>query len=153
MIRSASVIVGVALALAPLCASAAAQFGTIEEATALVKKAIAYLDKNGREKSFDEFSKEGGPFADRDLYVVVYDMKGLALAHPNPKWRGKNMMELRDPKGRSWVKERTEAAQKSPSGYQDNQIFNPVTKKVQAKRSYWERHGDLIFVSGAYVKQ
>lgn len=152
MFRLAYVIAGLTLALAPLRAPAAGEHGTIDEARALVKKAIVYLDRNGRDKSFDEFSKSPGPFADRDLYVVVYDMQGLALAHPNPKWRGKNMMELRDPKGRSWVKERTEAAQKTPTGYQDNEIFNPTTKKVEAKRSYWERHGDLIFVSGAYVK-
>jgi cytochrome c len=139
------------VALASLCASAG-DVGTIDEARALVKKAIAYADKNGRDKAFDEFSKSPGPFVDRDLYIVVYDMDGLALAHPNPKWRGKNMMEMRDQSGHNWVKERTELAKKAPSGLQDTQIFNPMTKKVEPKRNYWERHGDLIFISGAYVK-
>ena len=135
----------------PLLAFASDQ-GTIDEAKALVKRAVAYYDKNGGEKSFEDFSKSPGPFVDRDLYVVVYDMKGLALAHPNPKWRGKNMMEVRDQSGHNWVKERTELAMTQASGLQDTQIFNPVTKKVEPKRVYWERHGDFIFVSGAYVK-
>lgn len=116
------------------------------------KKAAAYVDKNGREKAFDDFSKSPGPFVHRDLYVVVYDMGGLALAHPNPKWRGKNMMDLRDQGGRNWVKERTGLARTQSSGLQDTQIFNPITKKVEPKRVYWERHGDLIIASGAYVK-
>ena len=143
-----------ALALAACClaASAAGEFGTLDEAKALVKKAVAYADRNGAPKAFEEFSKSPGPFVDRDLYVVVYDMQGLALAHPNPKWRGKNMLEIRDQSGRSWVKERTELARKQSSGLQDTQIFNPTTKKVEPKKVYWERHGDLIFASGAYVK-
>jgi hypothetical protein len=152
MTRIISSIAAAALALASFCASAASEYGTLDEAKALVKKAAAYVDKNGREKSFDEFSKSPGPFVDRDLYVVVYDMQGLALAHPNPKWRGKNMMEIRDQSGRSWVKERTDLAQKQSSGLQDTEIFNPVTKKVEPKKVYWERHGDLIIISGAYVK-
>jgi hypothetical protein len=152
MIRITSFIAAAVLALASFCACAASEYGTLDEAKALVKRAAAYVDKNGREKSFDEFSKSPGPFVDRDLYVVVYDMQGLALAHPNPKWRGKNMMDIRDQNGRSWVKERTELAQKQSSGLQDTEIFNPVTKKVEPKKVYWERHGDLIFISGAYVK-
>ena len=152
MTRITSFLAAAGLALASLCASAAAEFGTLDEAKALVKKAVAYADKNGNQKAFDEFSKSPGPFVDRDLYVVVYDMQGLALAHPNPKWRGKNMMDIRDQSGRSWVKERSELAQKQSSGLQDTQIFNPVTKKVEPKKVYWERHGDLIFISGAYVR-
>ena len=126
--------------------------GTAAEATAMVDKAIAHIKKVGREKAFADFSSKKAPWVDRDLYVVVYDMQGLALAHPNPKWRGKNMMDIRDQSGRSWVKERSELAQKQASGLQDTEIFNPVTKKVEPKKVYWERHGDLIFISGAYVK-
>ena len=150
MSRTLKLLASVGIALASFCA-AAAEFGTIDEAKALVKKAVVYADKNGRDKAFEEFSKSPGPFVDRDLYVVVYDMQGLALAHPNPKWRGKNMMDVRDPSGHNWVKERTDLAQKQANGLQDTQIFNPVTKKVEPKKVYWERHGDLIFVSGAYV--
>ena len=152
MIRIITAVASFAIAAASTLASAAGDHGTFDEAKALVKRAIAYEDKNGPEKSFDEFSKSPGPFVDRDLYVVVYDMRGLALAHPNPKWRGKNMMDMRDQSGHNWVKERTDLARTQSSGTQDTQIFNPVTKKVEPKRLYWERHGDLIFASGAYVK-
>lgn len=124
--------------------------GTEEEAQAMVKKAIAYYQKNGREKAMAEFQKNPGAFVDRDLYISVYNFKGDSLSHINPKHVGKNMIDLRDPDGKYLVRERLEAAKKSSSGWQDYKFFNPVSKKVEPKRMYWEKHDDLIFACGAY---
>src|SRR5215212_2243070 len=55
--------------------------GTAAEATAMVDKAIAHIKKAGRDKAFADFNNKSGPFTDRDLYVVVYDMKGKVIAH------------------------------------------------------------------------
>ena len=137
-------------ALISLAALAAGEHGSVEEAHALVKKAIAYYDKVGRDKAFADFSRSPGPFVDRDLYVVVYDMEGRSLAHINPKMVGKNLIDMRDGDGRYLVKERAEAARTATNGWQDIRFFNPISKKVQPKRVYWERHGDLLFSSGAY---
>ena len=130
--------------------SADAERGTTQEAEALVKKAIAYYKKNGREKSMAEFSKSPGPFVDRDLYVTVYTMNADALAHINPKMVGKNMMELRDADGKYHIKERMEAAQKGTSGWQDFKFFNPMTKKIEIKTNYVETYDNLIFSAGAF---
>ena len=46
------------------------------EATAMVEKAIAHIKKVGREKALADFDNPKGGFTDRDLYVVVYDLKG-----------------------------------------------------------------------------
>jgi signal transduction histidine kinase len=137
-------------AIVSFAALAAGEYGTVEEAQALVRKAIVHYDKQGREKAFADFSRSPGPFVDRDLYVVVYDMEGRSLAHINPKMVGKNLIDMRDGDGRYLVKERAEAARTATSGWQDIRFYNPVTKKVQPKRVYWERHGDLLFSSGAY---
>lgn len=134
-------------------AAAASDVGSVEEAQALVKKAIAHYDKVGREKALADFSRSPGPFVDRDLYVVVYDMEGRALAHINPKMLGKNLIDMRDGDGRFLVRERSEAARKAASGWQDVKFFKPVSKKIEPKRVYWERHGDLLFSSGAYKQQ
>ena len=120
------------------------------EAEAMVKKAIAFYKKNGKEKSMAEFIKNPGPFVDRDLYVTVYNPAGDALAHINPKMVGKNMMELRDADGKYHIRERMEASQKAPSGWQDFKFFNPVSKKIEPKRMYWEKHDNLVFACGAY---
>ncbi|MBO0759196.1 MAG: histidine kinase, partial [Bradyrhizobiaceae bacterium] len=61
--------------------SLAAEFGTKEEAQALVKKAIAFIKEQGPEKAYAEFTDRGGKFVDRDLYVVVYRLDGKVLAH------------------------------------------------------------------------
>ena len=146
MRRLAALALGVALSVGAF----ASEYGTLEEAQALVKKAIAHFDKVGAEKAFADLSTSPGPFVDRDLYVVVYDMNGRSLAHINHKMIGKALMDMRDGDGHYLVKERIEAARTAPSGWQDIKFYNPVTKKVEPKRVYWERHGDLLFSSGAY---
>lgn len=131
-------------------AFASADRGTEQEAHALVKKAIAFYEKNGRDKAMAEFQKQPGPFVDRDLYVTVYDMKGDCLSQINPKMVGKNMLDLRDADGVHLIKDRVEGARKADSGWQDYKFFNPVTKKIEPKRVYWEKRDDIIFAAGAY---
>ena len=97
-----------------------------------------------------EFVKTPGPFVDRDLYVTVYTMQADALAHINPRMVGKNMMELRDADGKHHIKERMEAAQKGEHGWQDFKFYNPVSKKIEPKRMYWEKFDNLVFACGAY---
>lgn len=123
---------------------------TRAEAQAMVKKAIEYYQKNGRDKALAEFAKSPGPFVDRDLYVTVYNLQGDALAHINPKMVGKNMMELRDGDGKYHIRERMEAAAKGVSGWQDFKFFNPVSKKIEPKEMYWEKYDKLVFACGAY---
>lgn len=133
--------------------AAAVSYGTVQEAEAMVKKAVVFYKKHGKEKAVAEFQKNPGPFVDRDLYVTVYDLEGNALSHINPKMVGKNMMDLRDPSGKYHIKERIETARKEISGWQDFQFFNPQTKKVEPKRMYWEKHDNIVFAAGAYKPQ
>ena len=154
MKRMFSYLAAVAVALFALNAQAQApaapQYASTAEAEAMVKKAIAFYKKNGKEKSMTEFQKNPGPFIDRDLYVTVYTMNADALAHVNPKMVGKNMMELRDADGKYHIKERMEAAAKGNNGWQDFKFYNPQSKKIEPKRMYWEKHDNLVFAAGAY---
>lgn len=142
-------IASLALAFTAFHASAA-DYGTLQEAESMVKKAIVYYDKNGKDKTIAELGRTPGPFVDRDLYVTMYNMQGDCLAHINPKMVGKNLMDLRDSGGVFIVRDRMDAAKKGTSGWQDITFFNPVTKKVEPKRVYWEKHDNLIFSAGAY---
>jgi cytochrome c len=126
------------------------KYASRAEAQALVKKAIEYYRKNGRDKAIAEFVRNPGPFVDRDLYITVYTMAGDALAHINPKIVGKNMLDLRDGDGKYHIRERMEAAAKGTSGWQDLKFFNPVTKKIEPKEMYWEKFDSLVFACGAY---
>ena len=120
------------------------------EAEALVKKAVEFYKKNGRDRALAEYQKSPGPFVDRDLYVTVYTPNADCLSHINPKMVGKNMMELRDGNGKYHIKERMEMAKKGEKGWQDFTFFNPVSKNIEPKRMYWEKHDGLIFAAGAY---
>jgi cytochrome c len=137
-------------ALLPLSGWSQDKHATKAEAQALVRKAIEFYKKNGRDKAMAEFNRNPGPFVDRDLYVTVYTMQGDALAHINPKIVGKNMMELRDGNGKPHIRERMEAAAKGTSGWQDFTFFNPVSKKIEPKEMYWEKFDELVFACGAY---
>jgi cytochrome c len=151
MKRAFAFLAAIALVLSSVAVRAADDARASEaEAQAMVKKAVAFYNKNGKEKTIAELVKNPGPFVDRDLYVTLYNMQADALAHINPKMVGKNMMELRDADGKYHIKERMEAAQKGTSGWQDFKFFNPVTKKIEPKRMYWEKHDDLVFACGAY---
>ena len=142
-----------AAALACLAFGAAAdeQRATPAEAEALVKKAVAHYKKVGKEKALADFTKKDGGFIDRDLYVTVYNFDGVALAHINPKFIGKNMLDLRDEKGKYHIKERIELAQKNGSGWQDLAgRVNPKTLKLEDKKMYYEKFDNLVFAAGAY---
>src|SRR6476469_5294752 len=59
----------------------AAQFGTAEEAKAMLERAVAAV-KDDKAKSLDMFKKGEGGFKDRDLYVWCANASdGLVTAH------------------------------------------------------------------------
>ena len=127
--------------------------GTAAEATAMVQKAVAHIKKAGRDKAFADFNNKGGAFTDRDLYVVVYDMKGKVLAHgANDKMIGKDVIDLRDNDGKYFVKERVEMMSKSPDakGWQDYKFMNPVTRQIEPKSMFLQRLDDMIVGCGIY---
>lgn len=137
-----------------ICAVAfAAEFGTPAQAEVLVKKAIAHIKEVGKEKALAEFSNPKGKFVDRDLYIFVYDMTGTVLAHgQNAKMVGKNLAEVKDPDGKQYVKERIDIAKSKGKGWQEYKFSNPLTKKIETKKAYIEKHEDMIIGSGAYPK-
>src|SRR5258707_10910595 len=155
MVRQLSVVLAAFLlsfAIPAAAQKADAKKGTSAEATAMVDKAIAHIKKAGREKAFADFNNKSGPFVDRDLYVVVYDMKGKVLAHgANEKMIGKDVIELRDMDGKYFVKERVEMM-KAPDakGWQDYKFMNPVTRQIKPKSMYLQRYEDVIVGTGIY---
>ena len=127
--------------------------GTDKEAIAMVEKAVAHIKKVGKDKAFADFNNKSGAFTDRDLYVVVYDMKGKVLAHgANDKMIGRDVIELRDTDGKYFVKERVEMMSKGPAakGWQDYKFMNPVSKQIEPKQMYLQRHEDMIIGCGIY---
>jgi signal transduction histidine kinase len=144
-------LVGCLFAAAPDVVQAEDKPGTAPEAVAMVKKAAAFIKANGREKAFAEIQNPKGQFVDRDLYVTVYDASGTCLAHGfNPKMVGKNMIDLKDPDGKPFIKERSEVAKTKDQFWIDYKYINPTTKQIARKSMYTEKAGDLLVSCGVY---
>jgi cytochrome c len=117
----------------------------------MVKKAVAAINSDGTEKAYAEIDDPKDPFVDRDLYIVVYRMDGLVLAHGADKTRiGVNLLHDKDVDGKEFVKERVELAKTEPSFWQSYKFMNPVTKTVEPKQMYCERLNDSVVCGGVY---
>jgi signal transduction histidine kinase len=144
-----------AISLSLFAASAnvwAAEKGSKEEAVAMVKKAVALIKSDGKEKAFAAISDPANTtFHDRDLYIYIYDFNGVALAHGNnPKMVGKPLIGLKDNEGKLMIKEMVELAKTKGSGWVDFKWPNPVTKTVESKSGYVEKVDDFLVGSGIY---
>lgn len=133
--------------------SYAADKGSKDEAVAMVKQAAALVKSAGKEKAFAAISDPANKdFHDRDLYIYVYDLNGVALAHGNnPRMVGKNLIDLKDGDGKPMIKNMVDIA-KSPAGkgWVEFKWPNPVTKVVEQKAGYVERVDDMMVGSGIY---
>lgn len=131
----------------------AAEQGTSDEATAMVKKAVAFEKANGKDKTLAEISNNKGQFVDRDLYVSVYDMTGKVVAHgTNGKLIGKDVSGLKDANGKAFIADILAQAKANGKGKADYKWPNPVTQEIQSKSVYFEKADDLVFSSGYYTK-
>lgn len=125
--------------------------GSADEAKALVEKGIAFYKANGKDKALAEFSNPKGQFVKGELYIFIWDLKGVVLAHgANQKLIGKDVSELKDADGKLFVKEGLELAKSKGSGWVDYKWTNPVNKKIEAKTTYVKKVDDLIFCCGIY---
>jgi signal transduction histidine kinase len=146
-----TVLCSLVVALAtPFAMNAHAQ-ATAAEATAMVKKGVAFFKANGKDKALAEISNKKGQFIDRDLYLVVYGLDGVVRAHgANEKMVGKNLLDLKDIDGKEFVRERVELAKSKGTFWQDYKFTNPTTKKIEPKSMYCEKLDDAAVCGGIY---
>lgn len=146
-----SFMLAVCLAAGITGASFAAERATAKEAETMVKKAAVYIKANGKEKAFAEFNNPKGKFTNKDLYITVYDLNGKCLSHgQNAKMIGKDLIELKDADGKYFIKERMEIAKSKGKGWQDYKHTDPLTKSIEHKSTYFEKHEDVVVAGGIY---
>lgn len=130
--------VGAAVVVASFVAGAVAQEqrGTRDEAIAMTKAAFEHIKKVGAEQAYKDFTHDKANWNKKDLYVMVYDGKGIALAHgANDKLIGRDMSAIKDANGKSVITGLIEAANKG-GGWFDYDWPDPVTKKLMPKSTY-----------------
>jgi cytochrome c len=132
-------------------AYAQAQFGTADEARALMGKAVTYLKANGKDKAFVAFNDKTGQFVNKDLYIFILDLNGKILSHgANAALIGRDMMGTKDKTGQLFIKKMVDLANAQGKGEVEYYWDNPVTKQVALKVSLLEKVGDVIVACGYY---
>lgn len=131
---------------------AADEFAVARDAEAIVGKAVKHIKAAGAQKAYEEFTN-GKDWKDRDLYVVVYALDGKVMAHgQNPKMVGKDLIDMKDPDGKPFVRERVDLAKSKGKFWQDYKFTDPVTKKVLPKQMYCEKVDETAVCSGIYKR-
>jgi cytochrome c len=141
-----------ALCLAGACAGAQAQRGTREEAKAMVDAAYEHIKQVGPERAYKDFTTDKATWTKKDLYVMVYDKRNVALAHgANEKLVGKDMSSVKDAVGNPVVPGLNAMAAKG-GGWYDYDWPDPVTKKMAPKSTYARElpNGDGFIGVGIY---
>lgn len=121
------------------------------EAEAMVKKGVAAIKAHGPERAYVAMNDKGGQYVDRDLYLVVYNLHGVVLAHGgNARMIGKDLLELKDIDGKAFVKERVDLAKAKSAFWQAYKFVNPETGKIEPKAMYCERVAETVVCGGIY---
>jgi hypothetical protein len=151
MLRNLVFVVGYAAVLVLFTAISvpAAQFGTAEEAKAMLDTAVAAV-KEDKAKALDLFNKGEGGFKDRDLYVFCANASdGIVTAHPYGN-KGKQLREILGKKGYPLGQE---IMQKATEGTIREVTYwwpRPGTDKPLEKTSFYTKVGDQICGVGYY---
>ncbi len=118
----------------------------------LVKSAIAHYDKVGKDQAFKDFAVKGGDFNHGEFYVFIQSAESdeMVFHGANAKLVGRNLMGLKDPTGKQFVKEYADNTKKNGSAWTSYQWVHPETKKLAPKQSYTQQHDGLIFGTGYY---
>ena len=131
----------------------AAEFGTRDEAVAMVKRVQEKFKKEGPEATFKAINNMAPGFIDRDLFPYVHKIDGteLVACGPIPAIRGKNLHDMKDQDGKFTTQGFMRIATTPPyHGWSDYRFLNPKTNQVDDKSAWIERMGDYFVGVGIY---
>ena len=145
---AAFVAIHIALLFAAVGPTRAGQYGTSEEAKAMLERAVAAM-KEDKAKALDMFNKGEGGFKDRDLYVACANASdGIVTAHPTMKGK-----QLKDILGKKGYPLGQEMMQKATEGTIREVTYwwpRPGSDKPLEKTSFYTKVGDQICSVGYY---
>src|SRR5271157_1802241 len=124
---------------------------TKEDARDWVSNAKSFYKASGKRISLAEFTNPNGMFVQDEMYIYVLNPKGTMLAHGvNERFVGEDFSELKDADGKSFIREILDTANSEGSGWVTYKWYNPVTKEVWPKTTYFRKVDDLVICSGVY---
>ena len=144
-------ITAMAALLAVLAAGPAfsAQFGTKEEARAMLDRVVAEL-KRDRAGTMKKMSNGDEGFKDRDLYAFCIGPDGKTTAHAAKERIGEKATELKDKNGKLFAKEMLDTAKEGKVSEVSYQFPRPGETQPAQKVSYVTKVGDQVCGVGYY---
>jgi cytochrome c len=123
------------------------------QAREFLDRAVQRMQQVGPEKAFAEFNDRSGEFVKGDLYVFAFDLDGNYKASGlAPHLAGSPAKDMTDAMGSPVTKKIIDTAKAKGEGTVDYVWLNPVTNKVEKKRSYVRKVGDYVLGVGFYKK-
>jgi hypothetical protein len=149
MLRNLGLVVAAVLVLFTVASVRAAQYGTAEEAKAMLDKAVAAV-KEDKAKALDMFNKGEGGFKDRDLYVWCANASdGIVTAQPYMN-RGKQLRDIEGKRGAPFGKEIMQNAAEGTIKETTYWWPRPGSDKPLEKTAFYTKVGDQICSVGYY---
>ncbi len=151
-----TVMVGALLFAASVLPLGAAEFGTRDEAEAMVRRVQEKFKKDGAEATFRAIDNHAAGLMDRDLFPYVHKIDGTQLVAAGfpAAIRGKNLHDVKDQDGKYFVQEFVRVATTPPyHGWVDYRFLNPKTNMVDDKSAWIERMGDYLVGVGVYKNE
>jgi signal transduction histidine kinase len=128
-------------------AASAAEFGTADEAKALLNKAAAAV-KADKAAALVQFNKGEGGFKDRDLYPFCAGADGNFTAHPT--LAGKSLKDLKDKTGKALGEEILSTAEEGKVKEVSYMWPRPGQTDPVQKVSFVTKIGDQTCAVGYY---
>jgi signal transduction histidine kinase len=125
----------------------AADFGSPEEAKAMLEKAVAAMQAD-EASALAAFNEGAEGFKDRDLYVFCGGPDGNFTAHPTQV--GKSLKDLKDKAGKALGEEIYATAKEGEIAEVDYMFPRPGETEPTAKVSYVTKVGDQVCAVGYY---
>jgi TRAP-type uncharacterized transport system substrate-binding protein len=149
-----ALVLGASLAATSIFRLQAAEFGSREEAVAMVQRVQEKFKKDGPDATFKAINS--GAFNDRDLYPWVHTIDGtLHVANGAfPGIRGKNLHDMKDQDGKFTTQDFMRIATTPPyHGWSDFRWRNPQTNQIDDKSAWVERMGEYLVGVGIYKNE
>ena len=139
----------IALLSVALQPTRAAEYGTADEAKAMLERAVAAV-KEDKAKALDMFNKGEGGFKDRDLYVFCANASdGILTAHPYGQ-KGKLLQDIEGKHGAAFGKEIMQEATEGTIKEVTYWWQRPGSDKPLQKTAFYTKVGDQICGVGYY---
>ncbi len=128
------------------------QYGTPFQAKELVTKAAFFMKHHDLNEAFSAFRDKSSDYFVKDLYIFVFDMDGNMLCHGKDEdLIGRNLIDLKDSKGKLFVKDFINIMERKKSGWVEYYWRNYETQEIEQKLTYLKKITNNIFIGcGAY---